>query len=154
MGNSLRLLKVFLGVLLIAGCARPMIALDDVNQSYTINTSLTKDQIKESILEGAKYAGWKVRDLDPDTIQATYQRRSHTVRVQIEYTNSSYSLFYKSSDHMKMYCSKSEADKKKRPIVSGLQNCPDDMPPYSIHAAYKTWIDDLNDDIQISFANK
>ena len=154
MRNSLRLLKVFFGVLFIAGCARPMVVLDDVNEKYTVNKSLTKQQVKESIFEGVEYAGWNARDQGPNTIQATYQRGSHTVRVEIEYTDSSYRLDYKSSDHMKMHCTKNEADKKKRPIVSGTQNCPDDMPPYSIHAAYKTWIDNLNHDIQTSLANK
>jgi len=154
MKNLIRLLKIFFIVLLIAGCARPMVALDDVNKNHTISKPLTKDQMKESILEGAKYAGWKVRDLDPNTVRATYQIRSHTVHVQIEYTDSSYSLHYKSSNDMKMYCTKSESDKKKGLVVSGIQNCPGDMPPYSIHAAYKTWIDQLNDDIQTSLASK
>ena len=154
MGISIRLLKVFFGVLLIAGCARPMVALNDVNENHTINKSLSKNQMKESILEGAKYAGWTVRDLDPDTIQATYQIRSHTVQVQIEYSDSSYSLFYKSSSDMKMYCTKSESDKKSGLVVSGIHNCPGNIPPYSIHAAYKTWIDQLNEDIQISLSSK
>ncbi len=75
MKNSIRLLKIFFVVLLFAGCARPMVALDDVNENHTISKPLTKDQMKESILEGAKYAGWKVRDLDPNTVRATYQIR-------------------------------------------------------------------------------
>jgi hypothetical protein len=154
MKNLICLLKVFFIVLLIAGCARPMVALKDVNENRTINKPLTKEQIKESILEGAKYAGWKARDQDADTIQATYQIRSHTVRVQIEYTDSSYSLYYKSSNDMKMYCTKSALDKKEGIVVSGIRNCPGDMPPYAIHAAYKTWIDALNDDIQTSLAGK
>jgi len=154
MKNLIRLLKVFFGVLLIAGCARPMVTLDDANENHNIDKPLTKSQVKDSILEGARYAGWRVRDLDPDTIQATYQTGSHTVRLQIGYTDSSYSFYYKSSNHMKMYCTKSESDKKRRPVVSGTQNCPGDMPPYSIHAAYKTWIDQLNDNIQVSLASK
>ena len=154
MKNTVRLLIVSFGVVLIAGCAKPMVELQAVNENHIIDKPLTKEQMKASILEGAKYAGWKVQDLGPDTIQATYQIRSHTVHVQIEYTDSNYSLYYKSSNDMKMHCTKSESDKKQRVVVSGIESCPDDMPPYSIHAAYKTWIDDLNGDIQTSLASK
>jgi hypothetical protein len=152
--NSIRLLKIFFIALLIAGCARPMVALDDVNENHTIDKSLTKDQMKESILEGAKYAGWQVEDQGFDTILATYQIRVHTVHVQIQYTDSSYSLYYKSSNEMKMYCTKKDFDKKKGKVVSGIQNCPGGMPPYAIHGAYQTWVDDLDLDIQTSLASK
>ena len=154
MKNAARLLMVFFGVALIAGCARPMVELQAVNENHIIDKPLTKEQMKASIIEGAKYAGWRVQDLGPDTIQATYQIRSHTVQVQIKYTDSNYSLDYKSSIDMKMHCTKGESDRKQRAVVSGLESCPDNMPPYSIHSAYKTWVDDLNGDIQTSLANK
>jgi hypothetical protein len=154
MKNTVRLLIVFFGVVFIAGCPRPMVELQAVNENHTIDKPLTKEQMKASIIEGAKYAGWRVQDLDSGTMLATYQIRSHTVNVQIKYTESSYSLYYKSSNEMKMHCTKSASDKRKDPFVSGIRNCPGDMPPYSIHEAYKTWIDALNDDIQTSLAGK
>ena len=155
MKNLIRFLKVSIGVLLIAGCrAIPMVALDDVNQNHIINKPLTKEQVKESILEGAKYANWRAQDLGFDTIQATYRIRTHTVNVQIQYTESSYSLYYKSSNKMKMYCTKKDFDKKKVKVVSGNRDCPGGMPPYAIHGAYQTWVDDLNHDIQTSLASK
>jgi hypothetical protein len=154
MKNLIHLLKVFIGVLLIAGCAIPMVALDDVNQNHIINKPLTKEQVKESILEGAKYANWRVQDLNSSTMLATYKLRTHTVSVRIAYTESSYSLSYKSSYKMKMYCTKNDFDKKHVKVVSGIHDCPGGMPPYAIHGAYQTWVDDLNHDIQTSLASK
>jgi len=154
MKNSIRLLKVFLGVVLIAGCAIPMVALKDVNETHNIDKPLTKEQVKESILEGARYAKWRVRDLDSGTMLATYKIRVHTVNIRIAYTESSYSLYYKSSNEMKVYCTKNDFDKKKGKVVSGIQACPGDMPPYAIHGEYQTWVDDLNIEIQSSLAGK
>jgi hypothetical protein len=154
MKNSICLLKIFFIVLLIAGCARPMVALKDVNETHNIDKPLTKEQVKESILEAAKYAQWRIQDLGSGTMLATYQIRVHTVKVRIAYTESSYSLYYKSSNEMKIYCTKKDFDEKKGKVVSGIQDCPDDMPPYAIHGAYQTWVDDLNLDIQTSLASK
>jgi hypothetical protein len=151
--NSIRLLKIFFIASLVAGCAT-MVAVKDVNETHNIVKPLTKEQVKESILEGAKYANWRVQDLGSDTMLATYQIRVHTVKVRIAYTESSYSLHYKSSNEMKMYCTKNDFDKKKGKVVSGIQTCPGDMPPYAIHEAYQTWVDDLNLDIQTSLASK
>ena len=154
MKNSIRLLKIFFIVLLVAGCAIPMVSLKDVNETHFIDKPLTTEQVKESILEGAKYANWKVQDLGSGTMLATYQIRVHIVKVRIAYTESSYNLYYKSSNEMKMYCTKQDFDKKVGKVVSGIQDCPDGMPPYAIHEAYQTWVDELNLDIQTSLASK
>jgi hypothetical protein len=151
--NSIRLVKIFFIASLVAGCAT-MVAVKDVNETHNIEKQLTKEQVKESILEAAKYARWRVQDLGSGTILATYNVRVHTVEVRIAYTESSYSLYYKSSNEMKMYCTKKDFDKKKGKVVSGIQACPGDMPPYAIHGAYQTWVDDLNHDIQTSLASK
>jgi hypothetical protein len=154
MKNSICLLKIFFIVLFIAGCAIPMVALKDVDETHIIDKPLTKEQVRESILEGAKYANWRIQDLSSSTMLATYKIRTHTVNVRIAYTESSYSLYYKSSNEMKMYCTKKDFDKKKAKVVSGIYHCPGGMPPYAIHGAYQTWVDDLNLDIQTSLASK
>jgi hypothetical protein len=151
--NSIRLVKIFFIASLVAGCAT-MVPLKDVNETHIIDKPLTKEQVKESILEGAEYANWRVQDLDSGTMLATYLIRIHTVNVQIAYTESSYSLYYKSSKEMKIYCTKKDLDKKKGKLVSGIQDCPGGMSPYAIHGAYQTWVDDLNRDIQTSLASK
>ena len=153
MKKSIRLLKIFFIASLVAGCAT-MVALKNVNETHNIDKPLTKEQVKESILEGAKYASWRVQDLGSGTMLATYKIRVHTVKVRIAYTESSYSLYYESSNEMKIYCTKKAFDEKKGKVVSGIQDCPDGMPPYAIHEAYQTWVDGLNLDIQTSLASK
>jgi hypothetical protein len=140
--------------MLVAGCATPMVALMDIDETHAIDKPLTKEQVKDSIIEGAKFANWQVKDLNSGTMLATYKIRTHTVNVRIAYTKSSYSLYYKSSNEMKMYCSREDYVKKKEKVVSGIQDCPGGMPPYAIHGAYQTWVDDLNLSIQNSLATK
>jgi hypothetical protein len=131
-----------------------MVALQDVQETHVINKPLTKEQVKDSILEGAKFSNWRVKDLNSSTLLATFNIRTHTVNVQIDYSESGYSLYYKSSNEMKMYCTRDDYVKKKGVIVSGNQDCPGGKPPYAIHGAYKTWVDDLNHDIQTSLESK
>ena len=151
---SIRLLKICFLVLLVSGCAIPMVALQDVSETHVIDKPITKEQMRVSILEGATFASWSAQELDSDTILATYLLRTHTVNVQISYTESSYSIKYKSSHDMKMYCTKNDSDKKQGKIISGAQNCPGDRPPYAIHGAYQTWVDELNRAIQAFLVSK
>jgi hypothetical protein len=131
-----------------------MVALQDVNKIHVIDKPITKEEVRLSILEGATFAGWSAQELDSDTILATYLLRTHTVNVRIAYTESSYGIRYKSSHDMKMYCTKKDSDKKQGKIVSGVQNCPGGMPPYAIHGAYQTWVDELNRAIQAFLVSK
>jgi hypothetical protein len=55
---------------------------------------------------------------------------------------------------MKMYCTKKDYVEKKGKVVSGNQACSAEMPPYAIHDAYQTWLDEFNRDIQTSLASK
>jgi len=144
-----RLLIILFGVLLIAGCSGGMVALHDVNEYRQIDKPLSKDQVKDSIIEGATNAGWKVEDLE-FYIRATYQIRIHTVQVIIRYNDSYFRPEYESSIAMKMRCSK----KDKSYIVSGNKDCPGSRLPYSINANYKIWIDSLIAAIESSLATK
>ena len=150
MVTSFRLLILIFGVALTTGCSGGLIALHDVSEVYQIDKSLSEDQIKESILEGAANAGWKVEDLGFYTIRATYQIRIHTVHVNIAYSDSYFRPYYESSIAMKIRCSR----KDKGYIVSGKKNCPGYRLPYSINANYKIWIDSLVAAIESSLATK
>jgi hypothetical protein len=150
MGHTLRFLLVLCGVLLIAGCSGSMVALHEVNNNHIIDKSLTKDQVKESILEGAKNAGWVAEVQGSSSILATYQIKIHTVQVNIGYSEFYYAPYFKSSIAMKMKCASTD----KRHIVSGYKSCPGNFPPYAINANYKNWIDQLNAAIQNSLASK
>lgn len=147
MTTSLRLLFILLMTSFIAGCAGSMVPLKEVDGQHFVERSLTKEQVKEAIMGGAAAAGWRAKDLGSDYILATYQIRTHTVHVKIDFTDVYYTAYYGSSNGMKMFCS--EKDKKNhRLIVSNQQSC---APAY-IHGNYKKWMDSLNTAIQNSLA--
>jgi len=147
---SIRLRLVFIGAVLITGCSGSMVPLHEVDNNNIIDKSLTKDQVKDSILEGAKNAGWVAEVQGSSSILATYQIRIHTVQVNIGYSEFYYAPYFKSSIAMKMKCASTD----KGHIVSGYKSCPGNSPPYAINANYKIWIDQLNAAIQNSLASK
>lgn len=149
MRTSFRLFILIFGVALATGCSGGLIALHDANEYRQIDKPLSKDQVKESIIEGATNAGWKVEDLE-FYIRATYQIRIHTVQVRIRYDDSYFRPEYESSIAMKIRCSKND----KGYIVSGNKNCPGSRQPYSVNANYKIWIDSLVAAIESSLATK
>jgi len=139
----MRNLIVISGVLLIASCASlPTVLVSQTNYPHRIQGTFNKEQIKELILEGAKYAGWVTQDQENDNILATYQIRVHTVNVNINYTEEAYTVIYQSSTLMKMACTYLDNNNAKY-RVSGENNCPDNQPPVYIHENYKVWVDSL-----------
>ena len=146
-----RLLLVFVMALFVAGCSG-MVRLSEVDGQHFVDRPLTKDQVKEAIMEGAQAAGWQAKDLGSDFILATYRIRVHTVHVNIDFTNSYYITHYKISNEMKMFCTERDRDKARNIKVSGRQECPGGIPKY-IHGNYKKWVDSLNTAIQSSLAS-
>jgi hypothetical protein len=138
----MRSLLVLSWVLLIAGCSVPMIAVYQTNYPHRIQGPINEEVVNESILEGAKYAGWRAKNQGDSNILATYDIRVHTVVVNINYTIESYSVTYQSSTSMKMTCTQWENNNRKY-RVSGENNCPNNQPPVSIHENYKVWVDSL-----------
>ena len=152
MKYSSRFLILLCGVLLVAGCSGRMVSLWETEYPHPIQDTISKEQVRESIFEGASNAGWVAKDQGNSTILATYQIRIHTVHVNIYYSDEYYfyRIKYESSIAMKMRCSK----KDKGYIVSGNKYCPGSRLPYSINANYKIWIDSLIAAIESSLATK
>ena len=119
MTGLLRLMFVTLVVLFVAGCARTMVPIYEVDDTYIIGRSLADEQIKEAILEGAQTAGWNAKVLPDEIILAIYRLRNHTVHVEIFYTDKYYALTYKSSSGMKVYCNARDRDKLQNMKISG-----------------------------------
>jgi hypothetical protein len=131
-----------------------MVTVVDVDGLHLIHKSLTKEQVKEAIIDGAETAGWLTKDIRDGRILATYHVRNHTVHVRIDYINSEYSTSYSSSGGMKVFCS--VRDKKTHQLkvtVSGKDRCRTGGPAY-IHGNYKVWVDALNVSIQREIAAK
>ncbi len=153
MSFSSRLLILLFGAVIVAGCAGtvPMIALFEVKSSHVLKKSLSDEQIKESIIEGATNAGWVTQDIGNNNILATYRIRAHTVTVKIYYTQETFTAFYESSYLMKIACTRWEQRNDKY-RVSGENSCPGNQPPTGIDVNYKTWVESLVASIKRSLA--
>ncbi len=150
--RRLHLLFVFVMALFVAGCSG-VVPMYEVDKAHTFDPSLTVEQIKEGILEGAQAAGWNAKVLSSGRILTTYRIRVHTVHMEIFYTDAYYQFTYKSSTGMKMFCTEQDRLKARNIKTSGRQNCPGNGAPMYIHANYKKWVDSLDSAIHTSLAS-
>ncbi len=146
-----RLPFIFVMALTVAGCGG-VVPLHEVDGTRVFDRELSKEQVKEAIVEGAEKAGWRAKDLGNDKILATYIVRVHTVHVNILYTDSYYSINYNSSIGMKMFCTRNDKEKARNLKVSGRATCPGGRGPLYIHGSYKIWVDSLNNAIHFELA--
>lgn len=152
----IRLLGLNLSLLIalsMTGCTGSMVKIMNVDDSHRIDKSLPKSQVREAIIEGAEFAGWRTKDVDDSEILATYTIRVHTIHIAITYGDSFYVTRYSSSSGMKMFCSQRDRDKTRDLKVSGSEQCPGNRPPLYIHGNYKKWMDALNASIRDRIAS-
>jgi hypothetical protein len=153
MTGKLRILLVLVMTFILGACAPFMVPLNEVDGEHMVNQQLTKEQVKEAILEGAENAGWRAKDLEDDKILASFLFKTHAVNVEISYTSSEYLTQYKSSNEMKMFCLEQDKKSHRNMVVSGRKDCPGNQPPKYIHKAYKQWVNSLDSSIQTSLSS-
>ena len=144
----LRLATIFAGSVILLGCSTGWVRVDDFHDVHFVDESLTKPQMVEAIIEGARDAGWRARDLGNDTVLATYAVRVHSVQVEIDVGDGFYVTRYKSSSGMKVFCTQRDRDYLRNMKITGEQQCPGFSNPAYIHSAYQTWMNALNASIQ------
>lgn len=147
------LLAILAMAVVVAGCSPFMVKVREVDTTHDISGALTKDQVREAIMEGAKAAGWRSKNLGGNKILASYTYTQHTVHVEIDYTESSYVTRYRSSVQMKMFCTEEDQKQYRAMVVSGRHTCPGNSPPAYIHKSYKEWTDNLNRSIQFALGS-
>lgn len=144
MYSKLGSFAAFVVALFVLGCTTFAPIHNVSNQP--VGRNLSEDQVKKGIALGAGIAGWRVQDVNPGHIMATYNIRVHTVIVDIRYDANSYSISYKDSREMKAYCSKEDKAKNQGLIVTGRASCPGGDPAY-IHGNYNDWVRSLDNAI-------
>ena len=97
------------------------------HQAVAVND---QQKVGKAIIAGATQRGWEAEQIQPGLIQATLNRRSHQVVVEIPYRADFYSILYKDSENLRY-------DNKKG----------------TIHPRYNTWIIYLNRSISAELAN-
>ena len=91
--------------------------------STIITSTCTNDQVKEAILDSLIGRKWLVDSNSGNTIDASLYKGDIVVRIEINYSNSSYSINYISSQNMK--------------AQDGV-----------IHNKYNHWVNNLDNDIR------
>jgi len=154
MRHILGIFTCFAMMLSLTGCGQ-MVPIDGVSSSGTVDRTLTTDQVKEAIEDGAQNAGWVTKEQGDGQLVASYQIRRHNVVVMINYSEDTYDIDYKSSREMKVQCTDADYKTSKNIIVTGRQSCPGFADPKYIHGNYQQWITHLKGSIDhsISFAD-
>ena len=150
MKTILQLFSILVFVLFITGCVSiiPLKNIDD----QAIGSELSAQQVKEAIDSGIEAAGWNVEKEGPGKILAIYTRRSHTIAVNIRYTEKNYSINYAYSINMKVNCT--DQDKAKGATLTKWpeETCGGARPAL-IHKAYNKWVKRLNLEISAALSS-
>ena len=151
MTYSLRVFACLAVILWLTGCSG-WVLLNGIDGSGTVDRSLTQEQVKEAIEEGAERVGWLAKEAKNDKILATYRIRSHSVVVEISYSADSYDIRYKSSSRLKMFCSEEDKQAARNMKLTGQATCPGNADPLYLHGNYEVWINELKQSIEHSLA--
>ena len=153
MKRKINLFAVLILALFAVACTPNLVKMYNVH-GEPVPHGLTQDQVRRAINIGAAVAGWTTKDVSPGTIAATYRIRVHTVIVLISYTEQAYSIDYKTSYEMKVYCTEEDKEEKRaKKITTGGGSCPSVEQPAYIHENYNVWIEELNRGIRSALQN-
>ncbi len=124
MKNILKLsILLILLSLVITGCGGAKIY--NVQQ-HKVSHQKSSETVYQAIKSGGQSLGWKIQKIKPGVAQGKLYLRSHVAVVRIDYTNSSYSIRYVSSQNLDY-----NAKKQK------------------IHSNYNGWIQNLEKAIDV-----
>lgn len=78
----------------------PIYNVADTPVIATVAKPLTANQVQQAIVRAGGGLGWVMRAEKPGLIVGTLNIRSHQAVVEVPYTNTSYSIKYKSSQNL------------------------------------------------------
>lgn len=82
----------------MAGCATaPILNVNDAAVTSAAGKTLSNDQVRSAIVRAGAGLGWQMEVTGPNLLRGTLQLRKHTAVVDISYSNSNYSIKYRSS---------------------------------------------------------
>ncbi|VAW46071.1 hypothetical protein MNBD_GAMMA03-200 [hydrothermal vent metagenome] len=116
----------FLSLTLVGCVGQPVV---NVESEIVPSNVQSKADVKKAISKAGASLGWRVREVDANTLKATIRvRNKFPVEVTIPYSKSEYSILYRSSQNLKYNAEKN-----------------------TIHKNYNNWIFNLNNRIQNQF---
>jgi len=75
----------------------PIQNVNDFAVSNAASRPLTAEEVRSAIVRAGAGLGWIMKDAGPGRLNGTLLLRTHTAEVQIPYSQTSYSIVYKSS---------------------------------------------------------
>lgn len=100
--HILGVLLVSVATLFLAGC--PHQALVYNVRDAPVITSVDRysmDDVKKAIMRAGASLGWNIRDVAPGQLEGTLYLRKHMAKVDIPYSQDSYSIIYKESANLR-----------------------------------------------------
>lgn len=88
---------VGIAVALIACSAAPIYNVQSTPIATASGKKPTTAQVRGAILASGAGLGWQMKDAQPGVIEGRLALRSHVAVIEIPYSDSSYSIVYKSS---------------------------------------------------------
>lgn len=126
MTNLLKL-SVILLLGVMVGCAKvPIKNMEDLPIAISSGRAVTLEDVRSSIVKAGSELGWEMKAEGPSQLLATLKVREHITVVDIFYTETSYSIKYRSSTNLGEQYGK-------------------------IHRNYITWISQLSKKINAQF---
>jgi hypothetical protein len=98
-----KLLKLSVILLLgvIVGCAKvPIRNMEDIPISISSGRTVSLDDVRSSIVRAGVELGWEMKVEAPNQLLATLKVREHITVVDILYTETTYSIKYRSSTNL------------------------------------------------------
>ena len=128
--NLKKVALVFSAMLLavtLTGCkSKPVKNIDAQALPSTVTSA---SQVKDAIIRAGRTLGWVVKEKDAQTLEATLILRKHVANITIPYSDTSYSLLYKTSENLGY-----DAEEK------------------TIHSNYNGWISNLDRQVQLQLS--
>jgi len=87
--------------LVLVGCrSAPVMNVVDAPVVVGSGKAVTKQTVRNVIMQSGSGLGWQMQDVDSHTLQGTLYLRSHMAQVEIPYSATSYSINYKNSTNL------------------------------------------------------
>ncbi|PKR53121.1 hypothetical protein [Thalassospira marina] len=128
MMRSLKFAMLGMLTLFVVACTAPIMQVE--SQPFPDETqNLSMDQLQDAIIKAASSREWTVKKLSTGKLMATYARRDHLAKVEIDFSQQEFSILYVDSTNLK---------------YNGG----------TIHKNYNRWVNNLKVDIQREVAAK
>ncbi|MBP2170881.1 hypothetical protein J2125_004073 [Erwinia toletana] len=122
--NKHHFFAIVVALATLSGCASRTAPVQNVERTINTSAQYSPEQVKTAILEAGLARKWLMTPAGPGVINGRYAQRNFSADIRVNYSATSYSINYVSSQNLK---------------AGGGQ----------IHRNYNNWVNNLDQDIQL-----